>query len=189
MSLQDILQKIAKSNEFRKPFTLKGIRYILQVLSVEQEKMVNAAMEGRDTGAAEYYTDYRKELLSRAIVEIDNETIPAVVEIEIKGEMKKKDKVLFLKDEILSSFSNDATERMFDAYIDLREQSAEEIQKETEYEWFKTPEERAKESEERIKKEQEKIKEEEKEEDEEIEKVDLKKVNESENPDIPNMHK
>lgn len=188
MSLQDVLKKIESANEFRKCYTSRGVKYVLKVLSVEDEMKVNASMDGKDLEAKEYYAQYRKELLARAIIQIDGEYIPEVVECEEKGEMIKKDRALFLKEKVLSTFTYDSTEKMFDAYIDLREESAEDIEKETEYEWFKTPEQREKESEQRIREEQEREKKESTEkEDEDVEDVKLEKVNDVGNPDVPDI--
>ena len=142
MSLQDLLKSVEQSYSFRKVATVKGVEYGLQVLSIDQERIVNAAvmpLKDEDDPDA-YFKDLKKQVLSRAIVSLNGEDLPGVVELD--GE--RKDRSLFLIG-FLSKVPESILEALFDAYIDLREESEQAVEKEMKYDWFKTPEQRRKE--------------------------------------------
>lgn len=188
MSLQDVLKAVQDSYEFKKTATVKGISYGLKVLNVKQEKLVNEAISSlNDEDASVYIKELRKEILSRSIVEIKGELIPDVVDTSDS----KKDRALFLK-EFLDTLPDVLIEKLFDVYVDLREEAEKAIETDMQYDWFKTPEERNKEfdeSRDNQEKSEEKVEsgdlDSEKSEEDEIEKVDLKEIRETEEPEIP----
>lgn len=191
MSLQDVLKAVQDSYEFKKTATVKGVTYGLRVLNVDQEKTVNAAVSVIDEeDPTAYVKELRKEILSRSIVEIKGERIPDIVETP-DG---KKDKSIFLK-EFLGTLPDVLIEKLFDVYVDLREEAQKAIEDEMQYDWFKTPEQRQKEYEdaEEEKEAEEKrsadnsedLNKSEKAAEDEIEDVDLKPVTETEEPEIP----
>lgn len=144
MSLQDVLKAVQDSYAFKKTATVKGIPYGIKVLNVDQEKLVNVAVSAlNEEDPAAYIRELRKEILSRAIIEIQGEPVPEVVEVQ-EG---KKDKAIFLK-EFFGTLPDTVIEKLFDAYVDLREESQKAIENEMQYDWFKTPEQRQKEYEE-----------------------------------------
>jgi phosphoribosylformylglycinamidine (FGAM) synthase PurS component len=185
MSLQDVLKAVQDSYEFKKTATVKGIPYGLKVLNVKQEKQVNAAVSSlNDEDAASYIKELRKEILSRSVVEIKGELIPDVVETP-DG---RKDRALFLK-EFLDTLPDVLIEKLFDIYVDLREEAEKAIENDMQYDWFKTPEERNKEYEGSRDDQEEPEKpddlDSERSEEDKLEKVDLKEVRETEDPEIP----
>lgn len=190
MSLQDVLNEVRGSYEFKKIITIKGTSYMLSVLTVDQERKVNTAISAYDDEDADAYVkEMRKELLSRAIVEIKGELIPDVVETPDGN----KDKPIFLK-EFLGTLPGTLIEKLFDAYIDLREESQKGIESEMQYDWFKTPEQRQKEYDDlTAEAEKEEIatlgdeasEAAEKAEEDKIKDVSLKPVRETEEPEIP----
>lgn len=159
MSLKDVLAAVQKSLQFSKQATVNGIVYGLAVLSVEQEKKVNSLIASYDDlEGLDYYKTTKKELLCEAIVSINGETLGKVVkDTNAEGKEVDKDKAIFLRG-LLSDYPSAIIDKLFDAYIDVKEQSEEDIKKGMKYDWFKSPEQRQKEADERQKLEDEKEK-------------------------------
>lgn len=193
VSLLDVLKEVQESYKFTKEATVGGVKYVLRVLTVDQEKVVNTVVSDLpEEDIHHYIREMRKEILCRAIIEIKGEQISDVVETP-EG---PKDKSIFLK-EFLSTLPDTILKNLFDAYVDLREESEENINKNMQYNWYKTPEQRDKEYEEESKKENSEKKDEssknsedsnEENEDsneENVEDVKLRKVNEVNEPELP----
>lgn len=189
MSLEDILKEVQNSYLFEKEVTIKGIKYKLKVLTLGEEKIANAVIDGLQVEDTDQYVkEVRIEILSRSISEIKGERIPDIVDTP-DG---KKDKSIYLKG-FLIKLPDMLLQKLFSTYLDVKEQAEESIESEMQYDWFKTPEQRQKEyNEEREREESERkaeektAKEEEKSEsDEDVEDIKLRKVNEAKEPEIP----
>jgi hypothetical protein len=159
MSLKDVLVAVQKSLQFSKLVTVNGITYGLSVLSVEQEKKVNSLISSDDNlEGLDYYKMTKKELLCEAVVSINGETIGKVVkDTNAEGREVDKDKAIFLRG-IFNDYPTAIIDKLFDAYVDIKEQAEEELKKGMKYDWFKSPEQRQKEADERQRLEDEKEK-------------------------------
>lgn len=189
MSLEDILKEVQNSYLFEKEVTIKGIKYKLKVLTLGEEKIANAVIDGLQVEDTDQYVkEVRIEILSRSISEIKGERIPDIVDTP-DG---KKDKSIYLKG-FLIKLPDMLLQKLFSTYLDVKEQAEESIESEMQYDWFKTPEQRQKEyNEEREREESERKaeektakKEEKSESDEDVEDIKLRKVNEAKEPEIP----
>lgn len=187
MSLNDVLAEVQSSYVFQKEIELKEVTYVLQVLDNESERKVNAAVNTADLteDVDAYIKELRKELLSRAIVSIKGQDIPEVVEVNDE----KIDRPLYLKS-FLDKIPGSILIKMFEAYVDLREESEEAISKTMRYDWFKTPEQREQEMELEQKKREQKDREEKTDNEteplsEDIDDVNLRPINETKEPEIP----
>jgi len=181
MSLDEILGGIKKQLIFTKEAEVAGIKFILGVLSLEEEQKASSLPNEDDDGMA-YYNEMRKHILSYAIRQVNGEEIPSVVETAEGDAKVTKEKSIYLR-EFLSSLPGHITDQLFDIYIDLREESESDVEKDVKYNWFKTPEQREKEREEQEKKRAEEEAQEEskaKTEDVETKDINLKKLDEPE---------
>jgi hypothetical protein len=160
MSLKEILSSVQNSFQFRKLIEARGVKYELSVLSVDQEKKVNGTAANQEgVEGIEYFNQLKKELLCEAIVSINGEKLDKTVKVPgADGKEVEKDKAIFLR-EVLGDFPTALIDQLFEAYLDIKEQSEDVLKKEMRYDWFKTPEQRKKEYEEKVK-EESKIKEE-----------------------------
>ena len=159
MSLKDVLAAVQKSLQFSKLVTVNGITYGLAVLSVEQEKKVNSLIASyEDLEGLDYYKMTKKELLCESIVSINGETLGKVVkDTNAEGKEVEKDKAIVLRG-MLNDYPTAIIDKLFDAYVDIKEQAEEDLKKGMKYDWYKTPEQRQKEADERQRLEDEKEK-------------------------------
>jgi len=140
MSLLEALDQINKNFSFRKECEVGGAKFELGLLSLGDEQRVSslpAPISEEDETGLSYVDEIKKAILSYAIKKINGEELPDVIE---DGE-EKKEKSLYLKG-VLDRFPGVVIGRLFDIYVDLKEFADKEIEKNTEYEWFKTPEKR-----------------------------------------------
>ena len=191
MSLKDVLSAVKKSFQFSKVVTVNGVNYGLAVLSVDQEKKVNGVISSYENlDGLDYYKATKKELLCESIIFINEEVIGKVVkDVNAEGKEVEKDKAIALR-ELLGDFPTAIIDQLFEAYLDIKEQSEEDLKKSLKYDWFKTPEQRKKEAEDRQKEEEdkaEKVAKDAKAKETKIEEkdVELKKVIEPIEPVIP----
>jgi hypothetical protein len=187
MSLKDVFSAAKDSFRFSKFVTIKDVKYGIAVLNMGQEKKVNAYLETlKQDDTAEYINELRRAIVAEAVVSINEEVLGKTVKIiNEEGKEVEKDKAIAMK-EFLTDLPTAAVSELFDTYVDVKDQSEDILKKEMKYDWFKTPEQRDKEIEESAKKE---VASEKKEEDlnkkeEEIPEVKLKKVNETNDPEI-----
>jgi hypothetical protein len=155
MSLKEVLASVKSSFLFTKVVEIKGIKYGLSVLSMGQEKKVNAYLDTiNQEDSLEYLNELRRAVISESIVSINAETIGKVVkDTDAAGNEVEKDKAIYIK-EMLSDFPTTIVTELFDAYIDIKEESENILKKEMKYDWFKSPEQREKEAAEETKKEE-----------------------------------
>lgn len=156
MSIKDVLASVKKSFQFHKEVTIKGNRYEVSVLTMGQEKKVNAHLEAiNQDDSLEYLNDLRVSVLSESITAVNGEHIDTVVkDVDKDGKDVEKDKAIYVR-EFLTELPATVITELFDSYVDVKEQSDDILKKEMKYDWFKTPEQRAKEAEEETKKAEE----------------------------------
>lgn len=143
MSLDQILKDVQEKFSCRKTVTIRGIEFVIGILDYDENQKVSSLPDD-DVDPMVYMNDIRRQTLAYAIKSINGEEIPDVVQI---GEGESKEKAIFIK-EFLGRFPMKLTDQLFDAYVDVKEQSDKEIETEMQFEWFKTPEQRQKEREE-----------------------------------------
>lgn len=179
MSLKEIFSSVKESFKFKKNVTIKDITYELTVLSMGQERKVNLYLDGlKQDDSLEYLNELKRSIVSEAITATNGESFGKTIKDTDKdGKEIEKDKTIFLK-EFLSDIPSGIVTELFDAYIDIKDQSDDMLKKEMKYDWFKTPEQREKESEVLRKKE-------EPQKEEAIEEVKLTKVKDTKAEDIP----
>ena len=155
MSLKDVLASVKKSFQFNKVITIGGVEYGLAVLSLDQENKVNSIVSSFED-IIEGYKVMKKEIVCEAVVSINGEKLGKVVkDTSVEGKEVEKDKAIFLR-ELLVDSPTEIIEQIFNAYLDLKEQSEGTLKKSLKYDWYKTPEQREKEAEEKQKEEEEK---------------------------------
>jgi len=148
MPIPDSIKKLQMKFQYRTEAEIGGVKFGLQVLSLNEEQRVQATPSEDMEGMA-FYSEMQKNMLSYAIRTIDGEELPEVVEDGERGANSSKERAVYVK-ELLNTLPNKVTDTLFDVYVDLREQKEEEINKSLSYSWYKTPEQREKEREARI---------------------------------------
>jgi len=155
MSLKEIFSSVQDSFKFKKEITINGAIYELTVLSMGQERKVNAfleTLEKEDT--MEYLNELRRSIVAESLTAINGEALGKIVKVEENGKEVEKDKAIAMK-EFLNELPTTVVSDLFDTYVDVKEQSEDIFKKEMKYDWFKTPEQREKELQDRNKKEAE----------------------------------
>lgn len=140
MGLADVFQAIQKKLSFSKVVEISGIKFELGLLTFEQESKSESFPQG-DADPLAYYNETRRYTLSYAIRSIDGEIVPAVVETKNGDKTEKIQGSLYVKN-ILSALPVKIVEQLFDAYIDIKDEFEDVLDKELKYNWFKTPEQR-----------------------------------------------
>jgi len=155
MGLADALKALKESFNFRKEVTVRGIKFELSVLTHKDEQEVSELEqdENAPVDGIAFFNESRKRLLSYSIRKINEEEIPDIVEIEENGKKKTVERQIYVRG-IIDGIGSKLSDKLFDAYVDLKEESDADIDKSTEYEWFRTPEERERLNKEKLKKAQ-----------------------------------
>lgn len=136
--------------QYRTEAEIGGVKFGLQVLSLNEEQKVQA-VPSDDMDGMSFYSQMQKVMLSYSIRTIDGEEIPDVIEEDgPDGKKTSKERAVYVR-EVLDGLPNKITESLFEVYVDLREQKEKEINDSLSYSWYKTPEQREKEREERAK--------------------------------------
>lgn len=143
MSLNQVLKDVREKFSYRKTVTLRGIEFVIGLLDYDENQKVSSLPDD-EVDPMVYMNDIRRQTLAYAVKAINGEEIPDVVQV---NENESKEKAVYLK-ELLGNFPMKVTDQLFDAYVDLKEQSDKEIETEMQFEWFKSPEQRRKEQEE-----------------------------------------
>ena len=171
MDLEKILKEVNSKFDFRKTVEINGIKFELGLLSLDEEQKTSA-ISVEDTNVMSYYVETQKLLISFAIKKINDEEIPEIVKVEENEQTITKEKSIYLR-EFIARLPTRVIDQLYDVYVDLKEESESNIEKEMKYKWFKTPEEREKE---RKEKEVEEAKK--REEDENNKEIKLRKIEE-----------
>lgn len=149
MPIPDSIKNLQMKFQYRTEAEIGGVKFGLQVLSLNEEQKVQATPSEDMEGMA-FYAEMQKNMLSYAIRSIDGEELPDVIE-EGEGDAKtSKERAVYVR-EMLNTVPNKVMDTLFEIYVDLREQKEEEINKSLSYSWYKTPEQREKERSVRIK--------------------------------------
>lgn len=140
MSLFDLLKTLEEKFTVKKEATISGISFEIALLTYEQDQMVSALPEeGMDP--LTYYEKTRLHILSYAVIKINGEEFPKIIETIEDGKTVTKEKAIYVRD-ILKSIPQKVVEKLFEVYVDLRDEADTKIDGEVEYKWYKTPEQR-----------------------------------------------
>lgn len=150
MSLQDVIKSLENALTFKKEAAINGVSFELALLNYEQDQMIQAFPEDTDDPLT-FYDKTRAQILSYSIVKINGECIPDIVEVNVEGKIETKEKPIYVRD-FLKKIPPKMVEKLFEIYIDFKDETDNRINGEVEYTWYKTPEQR---KEEREKKEKE----------------------------------
>ena len=152
MSLSDVIKSMEDRFSFKKKATVGGISFEISLLNYEQDRNINSIPDEGDDPLS-FYEKTRTQLLSYAITSIDGETIPESVEVIEEGKTVTKEKSIYVKD-ILKKLPQKIVEKIFEIYVDFKEETDKKLDEDVEYKWYKTPEERKKEREKKEKEEE-----------------------------------
>jgi len=142
MSFKDSLSKIKDKLDYRKSVEVDSILIEIGLLNVYEEQKLNAEkMDESDTDGTIYLNEIKKKVLSYAIKKIGGELIPNIVEETKNNEVIKKVKEVYLLEQ-LSQFPTALIDYIFDAYIDLKDESDTKFKDVFKFDWYKTPEQR-----------------------------------------------
>jgi len=140
MGLSDVFQAIQKKVTFSKEVEISGVKFVLGLLTFEQE-MKTEAVPQENMDPLVYYNETRRYTLSHAIKSVDGEVVPDIVEVKTGDKIEKVQGVIYLRG-FISTLPVKMVEQLFDAYIDIKDEFEGMLDKELKYTWFKTPEQR-----------------------------------------------
>lgn len=185
MSLFDVVKSMEDKFSFKKQATVKGIKFDILLLNYEQDQMINSIPDEGEN-ALSFYDKTRAQILSHAIIGIDDERIPDIIEVKEGEKTVTKERAIYVR-ELLKKIPPKIVEKLFEIYIDFKEETDKNLEEDVEYQWYKTPAQREKEREQKEKEEESKedeIHEEETENTEEEEKpIVFTEIKEKEEPD------
>jgi len=154
MNLNEVIDSVKKALSFYKEIEIMGVKYGLGILTIEEETKANTdASNGNFEGIA-FINNLRRNILSYAIKNIADTVFGDIIEVEEGGTIVKQERAIFMKN-FINKVPTDLTDHLFEAYIDLKEETEEKMKSEIKYNWYKTPEVRKKEIEDRMKKNKE----------------------------------
>jgi hypothetical protein len=130
---------------FKKKAVISGISFELALLNYEQDQMINAYPDEGDDPIS-YYEKTRAKVLSYALISIDGESFPPIVEITEGDKVTTKEKAIYIR-EILKKLPPKIVEKLFEVYIDFKDETDTRLNTEVEFQWYKTPEQRKEERE------------------------------------------
>jgi hypothetical protein len=145
MSLSDVLKSLEEKLTFKKKAVISGISFELALLNYEQDQMINAYPDEGDDPIS-YYEKTRAKVLSYALISIDGESFPPIVEITEGDKVTTKEKAIYIR-EILKKLPPKIVEKLFEVYIDFKDETDTRLNTEVEFQWYKTPEQRKEERE------------------------------------------
>lgn len=166
MSLSNIIHSMEESFSFRKDVLISGFKFELTILNYEQDHMIST-FSLNDEDPLVFYEKTRITILSHAITKISDEKIPDIIEENIGDKIVTKERPIYIRD-LLKRMPPKIVEKLFDIYVDFKDEIDNKLEKDIEYKWYKTPEQREKE---RLK-EKEKVQKELNEEESDNEKID-----------------
>lgn len=145
MSLSDVIKSLEEKLTFKKKAVISGISFEIALLNYEQDQMINAYPDEGDDPIS-YYEKTRAKVLSYALVSIDGESFPPIVEITEGDKVTTKEKAIYIR-EILKKLPPKIVEKLFEVYIDFKDETDTRLNTEVEFQWYKTPEQRKEERE------------------------------------------
>jgi len=140
MSLLDVIKAMEEKLTFKKKAVISGISFEIALLNYEQDQMMNAYPDEGDDPLS-YYEKTRSKVLSYAIVGIDGESIPTIVEVTEEDKVITKEKAIYVRD-ILKKIPPKIVEKLFEIYIDFKDETDNRLNEEVEFQWYKTPDQR-----------------------------------------------
>ena len=154
MSLFDVVKSMEDSFSFKQKAIVKGIQFEISLLNYEQDQMISSIPD-EDDDALSFYDKTRAQILSHAIISIDNEMIPDIVETKEGEKIITKERAIYVR-ELLKKIPPKIVEKLFEIYIDFKEETDKNLEEDVQYQWYKTPEQRQKEREQKEKEEESK---------------------------------
>lgn len=145
MSLSDVIKSLEEKLTFKKKAVISGISFEIALLNYEQDQMINAYPDEGDDPIS-YYEKTRAKVLSYALISIDGESFPPIVEIREGDKVTTKEKAIYIR-EILKKLPPKIVEKLFEVYIDFKDETDTRLNTEVEFQWYKTPEQRKEERE------------------------------------------
>jgi len=162
---------------FHKDVLISGFKFEITILNYEQDHVISSFSLDNEEDPLIFYERTRIAILSHAITKISDEKIPDIVEEFIGDKKVTKERSIYIR-ELLKRIPPKIVEKLFDIYIDFKEEIDNKLEKDIEYKWYKTPEQREEEKlrerDKVAKKEPNKIK------DDEEESIVFKKIEEKE---------
>lgn len=146
MSIFDVLKAIEDKLSFKKRAIVGGITFDIALLNYEQDQMINSIPEEGDTPLS-FYDKTRAQVLSHAIVGINEEVIPDIVQVPDGDRTITKERPIYVR-EFLKKIPPKLIDKLFEIYVDFKEEMDNRLEGEVQYEWYKTPDVRKKEREE-----------------------------------------
>jgi hypothetical protein len=138
MSIFDVIKSLEEKFSYKKEVTVSDINFELTILSYGQDQLISAFPEGSDDPLS-FYEKTRLQILSYSIVRINGEIIPEIVEVKKGDKTETKEKAIYLREQ-LSKLPPKVLDKIFDVYIDFKDEVESNIDKNVEYQWYKTPE-------------------------------------------------
>ena len=158
MSLFDVLKAVEATLSFKKRAVVGGITFDLTLLNYEQDQIISTIPEEGETPMS-FYDKTRAQVLSHAIIGINGESIPDIVEVKEGDRTITKEKSIYVR-EFMKKIPPKLVDKLFEIYVDFKEEMDNRLEGDIQYEWYKTPQQRKIERDK--KEEEEKVKEAEK---------------------------
>jgi hypothetical protein len=154
MSLFDVIKSLEEKLTFKKKVVISGISFEIALLNYEQDQIINSYPDEGDDPLS-YYEKTRSKVLSYALVSIEGEIIPSIVEVAEGDKVITKEKAIYIR-EILKKLPPKVVEKLFEVYIDFKDETDNRLNSEVEFQWYKTPDQRKAERDQKEKEEKEK---------------------------------
>lgn len=145
MSLFDVLKAVEDTLSFKKRAVIGGITFEIALLNYEQDQIISSIPDEGETPMS-FYDKTRAQVLSHAIIAINNEIIPDIVEVKDGDRKVTKEKPIYIR-EFMKKIPPKVVDKLFEIYVDFKEEMENRIDGDIKYEWYKTPEQRKKERE------------------------------------------
>lgn len=156
MSLFDVIKSLEEKFNFKKSAVISGISFEFALLNYAQDQMINSFPDEGDDPIS-FYEKTRAQVLSYALISINGEVIPEIVEVQEGDKTVTKEKAIYVR-EILKKIPPKIVEQLFEVYIDFKDEMDAKIGEDLVYQWYKTPEQRKAERDKKEKEEKEKRK-------------------------------
>jgi len=140
MSLSDVVKSLEENYTYTKDVTIGRTTFGISLLTYEQDQLINTIPEEEDN-ALSFYERTKLQVLSYALTKIAGEIIPLIVEIDNGGKIETKERSIYVR-EVLKKLPPKIIEKLFEVYIDFKDEIDTMLSNEVEYKWFKTPEAR-----------------------------------------------
>lgn len=140
MSL-DVSKELLESLNYFKDVVIGKLKFTISLLTYEEEQKVSS-MPKEEEEPLIYYEKTRSQILSYSIKKFNDVEIPSIIEVEKEGKKELKERAIYIREEILQKMPIKVIDILFDAYVDFKDEIETKMEKEVNYKWFKTPEER-----------------------------------------------